>query len=188
MPRRATRRTATARNLRFEHRLVLANWMLDLFGASTFADMGKHIKEPELEGFTEDGITKYHQNLKLVFNRPELPNDLLLAYDQNIVRHWREITEKRNADGRNLYPKYFQYLCLLFTEIYLDRFFRDPDKLLRDLNEYAKAFNAGTTHQQKALGQLFATGLPADAQIKPYTVQELRKLAFGAPPAAAKPS
>mgnify|MGYP006296522829 FL=1 len=172
------RRRQNARSVKFEHRLVLANWMLDLFGVATFGDLGKHIREPGLEGFTEEGISRFHQSLKLVFDRPELPNDLLLAYDENIVRHWKAITERRNADEQNLYPKYFQYLSLLFTEIYLDRYFRGPERLLEDLNAYAEQFNRGQTLQQQALGQLFATGLPTDVQIRTYVPEDLRKLAF----------
>jgi hypothetical protein len=176
--RTQNRRLAAARKIKFEHRLVLVSWMLDLFGVATFEDLAKHMRDPAFEGFNEDGISKFHQCLKLLFDRPELPNDLLLAYDESIVRHWKAITEKRNADGHNLYPKYFQYLCLLFTEIYLDRYFRKPDRLLMDLNAYVKSFNAGDTLQQKELGQLFPTGLPQGAQIRNYDSGDLRKLAF----------
>ncbi len=176
-----TRRSSASsavKKLKFEHRLVLANWMLELFGVASFEDLAKHMRDPVFEGISEDGISKFHQCLRLLFDRPELPNDLLLAYDENIVRHWRAITEKRNAEVQNLNLKYFQYLCLLFTEIYLDRFFRNPEKLLDDLNAYAKRFNAGDTLQQEALGQLFAAGLPKDVQIRPYVPEDLRKLAF----------
>jgi len=152
--------------------------MLNLFGAATFEDLAKHIHAPEFEGFTEDGISRFHQCLRIAINRPELPHDILLAYDENIVRHWKKITEKRNADGKNLYPKYFQYLCLLFTEIYLDRYFRDPDKLLTDISTYAEQFNMAQTPQQHALGQLLATGLPEEIRIEPYTAEDLRKLAL----------
>jgi len=175
---RGRRSNAAAKKIKFEHRLVLANWLLELFGVATFEDLAKHMRDPAFEGFNEDGVSRFHQCMKLIFDRPELPNDLLLAYDENIVRHWKTITEKRNADGQNLCIKYFQYLCLLFTEIYLDRYFRNRDRLLADLNAYAKRFNAGDTHQQKALGQLFATGLPKDAQVRHYEPEDLRKLAF----------
>lgn len=175
---RGRRSNAAAKKIKFEHRLVLTNWMLNIFGVATFEDLAKHMRDPAFEGFNEDGISRFHQCMKLLFDRPELPNDILLAYDENIVRHWKRITSRRNADGQNLYPKYFQYLCLLFTEIYLDRYFRNPNKLLADINAYAERFNAGDTPQQKAIGQLFATGLPRDAQIKTYTLEDLRKLAF----------
>lgn len=118
------------------------------------------MQDPRFEGFGEDNISKYHQCLSLLINRTEMPNDLLLSYDENIVRHWKAITNRRNADGNVLYPKYFQYLSLLFTEIYLDRYFRNPQKLLADLNDYVKQFNMGDTPQQRSFGDLFSLGLP----------------------------
>jgi len=95
--------------------------------------------------------------------RPDLPDDLLLAYDQNIVRHWKRITERRNHAGPFLYPKYFQYLALLFTEIYLDRYFRDLERLLAALNSHVEAFNDSA---------------PAASRIARYTRQDLNKVAF----------
>ncbi|MBL7177242.1 MAG: DEAD/DEAH box helicase family protein [Desulfobacteraceae bacterium] len=174
---RSRRSSATAK-IKFDQRLVLANWVLDLFGVATLEGLAKNMHDPAFEGFSEDGISKYHHCMRLLFDRPELSNDILLAYDENIVRHWKKITEKRTADGQTLYPKYFQYLCLLFSEIYLDRYFRNSEKLLFDINAYAKRFNAGETLQQKALGQLFATGLPKDLQVKTYSPTDLKKLAF----------
>lgn len=115
MARRKQDGAASSRKkLKFEHRLVLVNWMLDLFGESSFDGIARNMRDPAFEGFGEDGISKFHQCLKLLFDRPELPHDMLLAYDENIVRHWKAITTKRNADGQVLYPKYFQYLCLPF--------------------------------------------------------------------------
>lgn len=43
----------------------------------------------------------------------------LRLYDENICRHTRQIGEKRGG----LQWKYFQYVALLFTEMYLDRYF-----------------------------------------------------------------
>ncbi len=169
------RRTA---KLKFEQRLVLVNWMLDLFGESSFDGLARNMLDPAFEGFNEDGISRFHQCLKLLFDRPELPHDMLLAYDENIVRHWKAITAKRNADGQVLYPKYFQYLSLLFSEIYLDRWFRAPEKLLADLNAYTTRFNAAETDQQRSLGILAGTGLPAGAKVQTYTIEDLKKLAF----------
>lgn len=110
MPKRVNRgrRSRAAAKIKFDQRLVLANWVLDLFGVATFEDLAKNMRDPAFEGFSEDGISKYHQCMRLLFDRPELSNDILLAYDENIVRHWKKITEKRTADGQSLYPKYFQ--------------------------------------------------------------------------------
>ena len=54
-------------------------------------------------------------------------------YDQNIVRHTREINERRTE---KIQWKYYQYLALLFTEIYLDRYFADKEKLRSDINAF----------------------------------------------------
>jgi hypothetical protein len=169
MPKGRSRQAATGaeeKPLRFEERLVLHKWLLSLFSVSKFDHLADKLKAPELEGFDENNVTRFYHALRLYIQpnrRPNLPDDLLLAYDQNIVRHWRRITARRNHAGPFLYPKYFQYLALLFTEIYLDRYFRDPKGLLAELNAHVEAFNAKK---------------PEASRIEPYTEQDLNKLAF----------
>jgi hypothetical protein len=164
MPKGRSKKAATGaegKPLRFEERLVLHQWLLSLFGVSKSEDLAAKLKAPELEGFDENNVTRFYHALRLYIQpdkRPNLPDDRLLAYDQNIVRHWCQITERRNRTGPFLYPKYFQYLALLFTEIYLDRYFRDPKGLLAELN--------ARMAKPKASG------------IEPYTEQDLNKLAF----------
>jgi hypothetical protein len=179
MPPRTNRRNRVnagdaQQPLRFEQRLVLHQWLLGLFGVSSFERLTANLKAPELEGFDENNVTRFHHQLRLLFDRPELPHDLLLAYDQNIVRHWRRITERRNHAGPFLYPKYFQYLALLFAEIYLDRYFRDPDRLLAQLNAHVDAFNRG----EYPVPGSPAGPVPKASRIDPYTRQDLNKVAF----------
>ncbi len=169
-----TRRARTEEPLRFEQRLVLHQWILDLFGVSSIEKLAAPLKAPEFERFDENNVSYYHHNLKLLFDRPELPQDLLLAYDQNIVRHWRRITERRNHTGSFLHPKYFQYLALLFTEIYLDRYFGNPDRLLAQLNEHVEAFNRG----DYAVGNLPGVPVPTASRVEMFTKPDLNKLAF----------
>ncbi len=91
------------------------------------------------------------------------PQDLR-RYDLNIVQHWNTITGQRNKqEGTVLNMKYFQYLSLLFTEIYLDRYFNQRQRLLDDLNESVQTYNRDQ---------------PADGQLQPYGADELNKLAF----------
>ena len=45
--------------------------------------------------------------------------------------------------------KYFQYLSLLFCEIYLDRYFRDPKTLLLNLNAQVDTYNAGVPERDR---------------------------------------
>lgn len=150
----------------FEQKLVLNRWVLSLFGVSSFESLTRNLKGSELEDFDQDNISRFYRALCLhipTYKRPHLPDDLLLAYDQNIVRHWKRITERRNHAGSSLYPKYFQYLALLFTEIYLDRYFHDADNLLAKLNKHVEDFNS------KA---------PEPNRVEPYTRQDLNKIAF----------
>jgi hypothetical protein len=156
---------------------VLHQWLLGLFGVRTFDQLAANLKASEYEGFDENNVSRFHHNLRLLFDRPELPEDLLLAYDQNIVRHWRRITERRNHGGSYLYPKYFQYLALLFAEIYLDRYFRDPEALLRQLNEHVDVFNRGGS-LFTAAGNASGNPVPTASRVEAFTPQELNKLAF----------
>ncbi len=175
--RRGGRRAGAERPLRFDQRLVLNQWILGLFGVCSFEQLARNLRAPEYEGFDENNISRFHHAMKLLFERPELPDDLLLAYDQNIVRHWRTITARRNHGGQFLYPKYFQYLALLFTEVYLDRFFRNPDRLLADLNAHVEAFNRGE-HLPPRPGGNAGGAVPEAGRIDPYTKADLNKLAF----------
>ncbi len=161
MPRPARNTTPT---LRFDQRLVLNQWLLSMFGQTTFTAVAGWLKDDSLLGFDAENVAHFHHVLaaRLPEDSP-LTRDDLLAFDQNIVRHWKRVTERRNELGTILYPKYFQYLSLLFAEIYLERYFRAPDALLTELNAHVEAFNAANED--------------ADA-VKPYTVEGLNKLAF----------
>jgi len=138
--------------------------MFDLFEVRDFNVLAEWLRDPQLEGFDENNVSHYcHVLTARLIQRLALPADLLLTYDQNIVRHWKRITEKRNRAGNHVYPKYFQYLTLLFSEIYLDRYFGNPEKLLADLNAKVEAFNADKEEVN---------------QVTPYQLEELNKVAY----------
>ncbi|MCA8834620.1 MAG: DEAD/DEAH box helicase family protein, partial [Proteobacteria bacterium] len=69
---------------------------------------------------------------------------------------------RRGADEKIRW-KYFQYLALLFAEIYLDRYFRDAEGMLGALNAHVSAFNEGK--------------LAADC-IDDFAPADLRRIAF----------
>lgn len=161
--RRRSRRAAQPR-VKFDQRLVLHRWMLHLFEADSFEKLGSTLKDPILEGFDEENVSRFYHVLKArLFERRELSADVLRGYDENIVRHWQRITERRSREGHGVFPKYFQYLALLFTEIYLDRYFRDAAALLASLNTFVSEFNSE---------------LPDADQIKLYKLDDLNKLAY----------
>ncbi|QBG47607.1 restriction endonuclease subunit R [Verrucomicrobia bacterium S94] len=151
---------------RFDQRLVLFNWMLRLFEVADFHRFAQELNDSRFEGVDAEGRSHFYYNLRSLVGRIALSNEQLETYDANIVRHWKRISEKRNREaGQPLYPKYFQYLSLLFTEIYLDRWFTDKEQLLAELNEFLETFNARPEL------------LDAPA-IEPFTLEEMNKLAF----------
>lgn len=149
------------RPLRFNEKLVLNQWILGLFEVESFAKLSEDLKNPELEGYDENNVSLFHHQLtQRLFERGQLSNQILLAYDEDIFKHTQRLNERRREPIR---WKYFQYLSLLFTEIYLDRFFSDQDRLLADLNRCVSGFNS-----EKAPGD----------QITPYEPDDLRKIAL----------
>jgi len=152
-------------SLQFEDKLVLQQWLLNLLEVDDFSILQAWLKDPELEGFDTENISYFHHVLvtRLV-NRKRIQKDDLLRYDSNIVRHWQQITAKRNLlEGRTLTLKYFQYLALLFTEIYLDRYFRDQETLLIEINEAIEEYNFNK---------------PDREMVEPFPASELNKIAF----------
>ncbi|MBT2999691.1 MAG: DEAD/DEAH box helicase family protein [Candidatus Thiodiazotropha sp. (ex Ctena orbiculata)] len=143
----------------FAYKLVLNQWLFGLFGLSSTDGFiswnGRKLplleafkqkfqmSEDTAEGLDENNIHRFHTALiNQVEEFPALPNELLLEYDQNIVRHTQRLNERRLARGEEpIVWKYFQYLTLLFTEIYLDRYFHDPDALLSSINEQIESYN-----------------------------------------------
>ena len=128
----------------FATKLVLNQWLLSLFNVKRFEDLAEHLRNEALEGLDENNVHHFHHALTAqLFNLTQLPTELLLEYDQNIVRHTLRLNERRITRGEApIVWKYFQYLTLLFTEIYLDRYFRDPKALLAALNVQVAAHNA----------------------------------------------
>jgi hypothetical protein len=60
-----------------------------------------------------------------------------------VVAHWQAITAQRNKlEGHELQMKYFQYLSLLFTELYLDWYFNNRQALLDGSERTNSAYTA----------------------------------------------
>ena len=160
--------------LAFARKLVLSRWALGEFGMETFADLSKTLGNEPREGLDESNVHWFHHDLCRIppEERPRLPDDALLAHDQAIVSVTRRLNESRLRHGkRPIQWKYFQYLSLLFTEIYLERYFTDPEGLRDELNQFIRSHNDGlpADHRQDRLDPL-----PVD----PDPRSQLNKLAF----------
>ena len=165
---------------KFADQLVLARWALAQLGLESFDPISTLLKAPEFEGWAEDGGSYFVRQLIARFpkTRP-VSDEMLRDYDSNIVRHWKHITQRRNTLGPTLYPLYFQYVGLLFTEIYLDWYFRDPKSLIASLNDVLTK-GAGQQWSMTAAAQAPVRGrrrspLP---EFSPFTEADLNKIAF----------
>ena len=138
------RRARNRPEVPFAHKLVLNQWVLSLFNAKRFEELAEHLRNENLEGLDENNIHRFHHVLVAQhIGLKQLTPALLLEYDQNIVRHTQRLNERRITRGDEpIIWKYFQYLALLFSEIYLDRYFRDPKALLAELNAQVSIYNA----------------------------------------------
>jgi hypothetical protein len=137
--------------VKFAYKLVLNQFLLSLFNVQRFEDLAEHLRSESLEGLDENNIHRFHHALTAqLFNLTQLPPELLLEYDQNIVKHTQRLNDRRITRAEEpIVWKYFQYLTLLFTEIYLDRYFRDADGLFKALNTQILAYNVDKPEADK---------------------------------------
>lgn len=147
--------------MKFYKKLVLNQYFLKLFGVNVFEELAEELKKVKNEGLTSENNTHYCKYILLNHtDKCLITKDDLLKYDENIVRHTIRISERRE---QTIKWKYFQYLSLLFTEIYLEKYFKDKNKLLAELNEYIEEFNSDKDKQDK---------------IEKYSLENLNKIAF----------
>ncbi len=166
--KRAGRRAAAA-PVEFTQSLVLNQWLFGLFGLDSTdgyypLEGGRRVplleafkqrfqlNEHSEEGLDENNVHRFHHALvnQITGELPGVSRDELLAFDQNIVRHTLALNAERTLRReRPVVWKYYQYLALLFVEIYLDRYFRDPQALAQALNTHIAKFNDGKHENQQ---------------------------------------
>lgn len=147
--------------VQLSNQLILNKFMLHLFEVDSFEDLVKDMKDSSLELLDTDNVSRFYKHLSLrLVDRSILNADILRQYDENIVSHTAKISNNREMQIR---WKYFQYLSLLFTEIYMDYYFNQRNNLLKELNDFIDKFNNGKTKTE---------------QIGYYDKWDLKKLAF----------
>jgi hypothetical protein len=166
----------------FHDKIVLNKYLLSLFGIDAIGskiiskdglEVFKELKYSSSEGYTEEGNTRFLEQLKAhLYLTEHVTVTMLQQYDENIVRYTHEI-----SDGRDelIIWKYFQYLSLLFTEIYLDKFFSNKLQLQNELNQFVKHYN---TKQIELLGGKKPKKGESVFQVTPFKETDLNKLAF----------
>lgn len=123
---------------KLDNSLLLNKFMLSLFGVSSFDELTSGMKDPPLERWDENNVSLFYQTIYNTFGQSmRLTKEQLLEYDGNIYHHTVHINRLRQD---KIYWKYFQYLYLLFTEIYLDRYFSDAKQLAEEIEQF-RAWN-----------------------------------------------
>ena len=152
----------TKQPAKLQEALVLFKYILNLFGCKDLAAMSGDLKDPALEGVDDEGRSRLFYALKRhLYANVGVSEQEMLEYDRHIVQYTKEINEHRKE---KIVWKYYQYLALLFTEIYLDRYFTDKMRLLDDINCFLEDdfnFRSETWHE-----------------MPPFTDNDLNKLAF----------
>ena len=158
----------------FNKKLVLNQWLMSQFGINPIDD--KFLKSGKFQaldvlastlrkskpGLASDRHHFYLSDL-LTHWQPswQYSEQQLKRFDANIVAHSDVINERRD---NSIQWKYFQWLSLLFVEMYLYEFFNDRYSLLNKLNHYLTAFNT------------FCQDHGYEAPLAPYAYEELNKL------------
>lgn len=145
----------------FDQHLVLQTYLLEQLSAKQFGDLSEALKSPEYEGLDLENRHRFAHVLRArLADGGELSPEDLYRYDENIVRHTLILNAHRDPP---IVWKYFQYLAMLFVEIYLDQYFRDPVGLLDRLN-----------HVRERIDESW----PVEERLSPYTEKDLRKIAL----------
>lgn len=118
------------------HRLVLFRYVLSLFGVADITSLRETLKRKR-GTYDSDGRSYYFNALRgfnLRFNE-----ESFVRYDQNIKSYVSHINSRRSE---KIFLKYFQYLALLFTEIFLDSLYNRKDEFLKGLNDFVAKENS----------------------------------------------
>jgi len=130
--------------------------MISLFGIEEFKKLQEKFKD-EKEGIDSNGRSYYLNTLLSLGNLKDIEEKDFIKYDENIQEYARKINEKRG----NVKLKYFQYLTVLFTEIFLDNITNKKTEFIYKLNEFLEKYK-----QKEKI------------EIDSFTEEDFKKLAY----------
>jgi len=116
--------------MKIEKYLVLNKYFLSLFGVNDFKDLQLKLKDIK-EEIDNEGHS-YFLNVLLSMEGLKVKKDDLIRYDKNIQEYTKKISYGRGI----ISLKYFQYLAVLFTEIFLDNLKNRKHEFIYRLNEF----------------------------------------------------
>ena len=121
-----------------DNHLTLHAWLNDCFRYKTTRSLLNDVKNNVAEGFNSAGRSPIYEFLRFRAEPNSKIEKALPTYDANIKRHLASINNKRTQP---IVLRYFQYLALLYAEIFLDWKFNRPTEFLRQLNDFVQGRN-----------------------------------------------
>ncbi len=117
--------------MRLENNLILNRYILYVLGFDNLEEV-KTLLYHVPEGPGDGGQSNFFGRLA---TQPglNLTRDQLADYDRRVIEYERRLVHARTEFSGF---RYFQYLALLFTEIFLDRLTNSPQILVDDLNSF----------------------------------------------------
>ncbi|HMV80737.1 MAG TPA: DEAD/DEAH box helicase family protein [Leptospiraceae bacterium] len=145
----------------FGKKLVLVHFLYSFFGAKDFRELSRGMQD-HYETVNEENTGE--RVLEILKSRllQTVPFSLddLAGYSKRIEKYTQEISACReHFEGW----KYFQYLALLFTEMYLDLYMKNVSDLKRSLNVFLEEFQKDLDKKEK---------------IEPFQYEDLNVVAF----------
>jgi hypothetical protein len=126
----------------FHRQTVLFQWALSKLGVRDLKQFKERfqVSPDSAEGIDER--TGLHRFFEAIAGAPPtvadgnvVPVDRLRVYEQNILEHTQSINASRMRHNQpRIDWKYHQYLALLLTELFLDRYFQDAGALREEIN------------------------------------------------------
>lgn len=117
-------------NTSLRNNLVLFEYILSYLGLRNISGVSETLKRQN-EGYDAEGRTYFFNALKGYL---QIDENKLEDYDKNIKSYLDHINELRTE---KISLKYFQYLAILFTEIFFDNIKNNP-KFLKELNKFSE--------------------------------------------------
>jgi len=143
--------------MKLEKHLVLNKYFLSLFGFEEFDEFREKLKSHE-EGFDNEGRSFFIDAI-IGLSNLKISREDLLRYDRAIKEYVEKLIKNRRQSNFNL--KYFQYLAVLFTEIFLERLYHYKETFIQEINQFIDEFNEKNK-----------------TEISHFSEEELKKLAF----------
>jgi len=112
---------------KLQNYLILNKYLTLLFGFNDMDDFRKELKGKP-EGLNQHKKFYYTE----ILQNCNISNELrqkLNQYDENIQEYLKHINQNRDPP---IILKYFQYIAILLTEIYLDKYYNEFDILISD--------------------------------------------------------